>query len=227
MRRITQLTLKFSLFIFILILLWYAGRFFKIDPQKLEGYLYKFSIVKAALIFILLYVAVTFFVWLSKDVFKIVSAIIFGAALSSLFIWIAEALNALILFHLSRYLGKEFAEKKLFRNKAPKWEEVLMRQKGFWSLLFFRAVPLIPFRFLDLFMGLTPISFKKYISVVILGSPLRIYWLQYILAAVGKDIFKGPNVLMQYLLANKPAFILSLIYLILVVVVGFKLGGKK
>ena len=78
MIRLINITFKFIIFILILFLLWFCGRFFKIEAQDLEVYLHRFSILKAAGIFITLYVIVTFFIWLSKDVFRITAAIILG-----------------------------------------------------------------------------------------------------------------------------------------------------
>lgn len=227
MKTAQRITIKFVTLVLILLFLMTIGRLFKIGPEELKAHLHRFSIIKAGLIFILLYVTVTFFIWLSKDAFRLAAAILFGANLSSLFVWIAETLNAVILFHFSRYMGREFVEKKFLKDKSPKWEERLTRHSGFFSLLLFRMIPLIPFRFLDLFMGLTPIPFNKYILVVTLGSPLRIYWLQFILAAVGANIFKDPAVLMQYLVSNRAVFIASIVYLILAIILGFKLGGKR
>ena len=227
MIRLINITSKFIIFILILFLLWFCGRFFKIEMQDLKVCLQRFSILKGAGIFIALYVIVTFFIWLSKDVFRIAAAVIFGANLSTLFIWIAECINAVILFHFSRFMGREFIEKKFFKEKEQRLKERLSSERGFLSLFFFRAVPLVPFRFLDLIMGLSSIDFRKYFLIVMLGSPIRIYWLQYILAAVGSSIFKNPVSLIQYLSSNKIVFFVSLIYAILVIIVAIKLRGKK
>jgi uncharacterized membrane protein YdjX (TVP38/TMEM64 family) len=89
----------------------------------------------------------------------------------------------------------------------------------------FRAVPLIPFRFLDLACGLTGMPFKIYLIAVILGSPLRIFWVQYVLAGLGKSIFNNPYALVEYLLDNKILFMFSFIYLLLVILVAVK-GGR-
>lgn len=227
MIRLINITSKFIIFILILFLLWFCGRFFKIEMQDLKVYLQRFSILKAGGIFIALYVIVTFFIWLSKDVFRIAAAVIFGANLSTLFIWIGECINAVILFHFSRFMGREFIEKKFFKEKEQRLKERLSSERGFLSLFFFRVVPLVPFRFLDLIMGLSSISFRKYFLVVMLGSPIRIYWLQFILAALGISVFKEPQALMQYLLNHKIIFFVSLVYLILAIILGFKLAGKK
>ena len=227
MKKDSQGRLKFILLILILICFIILGMKYKITPEYLQEKLYKFPPVIMVIIFIALYVLVTFFVWFSKDVFRLVAAFIFGATFSTLYVWTAEVINAAVLFHFSRSLGKKFIEEKISPAAISKWQERLGRRAGFFSLLLLRAVPLVPFRFFDLFMGLSPISFRKFILAVILGSPLRIFWLQYILAAIGRNIFQGPQVLVSYILANKGVFLASLIYLILAVFLGYRLGGKR
>jgi uncharacterized membrane protein YdjX (TVP38/TMEM64 family) len=227
MKRNSKERLKFILLILILICFIILGMKYKITPDYLQEKLYKSPPVIMAIIYIALYVLVTFFIWFSKDVFRLVAAFIFGAGLSTLFVWTAEVINAAVLFYFSRFLGRKFIEEKMPQEAIWEWQKRLNQRGGFFSLLLLRAVPLIPFRFFDLFMGLSPISFRKFILVVILGSPLRIFWLQYILAAIGRNIFQGPQVLVSYILANKGVFLASLIYLILVLFLGYRLGGKK
>ena len=88
-------------------------------------------------------------------------------------------------------------------------------------------MPLIPYRVLDLLTGLTSFSFLQYFIIVVIGSPLRIFWIQYILAGVGVAIFKNPAALVDYMTTNKIIFAWSLVYLILVIVVGFRLKFKQ
>jgi uncharacterized membrane protein YdjX (TVP38/TMEM64 family) len=137
---------------------------------------------------------------------------------------IAEIINAFILFYFSRSLGRSFVESAL-KERYDKLDERLGRVNFLWLFLF-RAVPLVPFRFLDLYCGLTRITFRRYLSVVILGSPLRIFWVQYVLAGMGKSLFSNPYALVEFITSNKPVFIFSLIYLVLVIVVALKIKAK-
>jgi|YelNatPaOPRAMG01_1025707.scaffolds.fasta_scaffold05302_5 uncharacterized membrane protein YdjX (TVP38/TMEM64 family) len=219
--------IKFSIFILIILLLIMLGKHFKFEPETLKIYLSRYPLILSGIIFVILYVVVTFFVWLSKDIFRVVSAILFGANISSLLVWIAEVINAYILFHFSRIMGKEFVEKKIFKEKFSYYKELLEKRSSFFGLFILRATPLVPFRFMDMFMGLSPISFRYYLLVVLLGSPLRIYWLQFILASLGMAVFKEPQKLIDYLANNKIIFIISLIYVILVIILGVKLIPKK
>ena len=215
---------KFLIFIIALGLIWYSGRLLRIDTQPIEHSLRGFPVIYSGLIFVVLYVVVTFFIWLSKDLFRLTAAILFGSYLSTLFVWVAETANAFILFHLARYLGRGFVESALKADKRG-LDSKLANVNFFW-LFMFRFTPLVPFRFLDLGMGLTSISFRKYLLAVILGSPVRIFWQQYVLCAVGRSILTNPAALTEYFLQNKTLFALSLIYVLLVILVAFKIKFK-
>lgn len=216
--------IKFLVLIIAILLLWFLGRCFHIDSENIQKLLGKFPIFYAGIIFIILYCLVTFFIWLSKDVFRFIAAVLFGAYISTLLVFIAETLNAFVLFYFSRGLGRSFVEDFL-KGNYKNLDEKLARINFFW-LFMFRAVPLIPFRFLDLGAGLTRISFRRYVIAVILGSPLRIFWVQYVLAGVGKSIFNNPYALSEYLLSNKTLFMFSLVYLILVILLGLKIKER-
>jgi uncharacterized membrane protein YdjX (TVP38/TMEM64 family) len=215
---------KFIFLLILLLLLWYLGRKFPLDSYPLEEYLKKTPLFLSGVVFVVLYITVTFFLWLSKDIFRFLAALLFGAYYSTLFVFIAECANAVILFNLARYLGSDFVEGSL-KGKKGNWPERLSKVNFLWLFLF-RAVPLLPFRFLDLACGITRMSFKRYMLAVILGSPLRIFWLQYILSGVGKSIFSKPDALMIYLMSHKPVLIFSILYIFLVVVVAVRLKLK-
>jgi uncharacterized membrane protein YdjX (TVP38/TMEM64 family) len=216
--------IKFFIFIIAIAVTWYLGRFFHIDMKAVEASLRRFPVFYSGLAFIILYVTVTFFVWLSKDIFRFMAAVLFGASLSTIFIWVAETVNAFVLFYAARYLGRDFVAEKLGAGQKD-LDGKLARVNFFWLFLF-RAVPLVPFRFLDLACGLTKISFRRYLLAVILGSPLRIFWVQYVLAGVGESIFTKPDALTGYLLANRALFSFSLIYVLLVILVALRLKMK-
>ena len=212
--------IKFLVLIIGIALIYFLGRYFHIDTQYLQGFLKRYPVVYSGIVFVTLYVIVTFFIWLSKDIFRLVAALIFGAYLSTLLVFIAEIINAIILFNLSRYLGRAYVE-----NALKKIDERLGRLNFLWLFLF-RCVPIIPFRFLDLSIGLTKISFAGYLAAVILGSPLRIFWVQYALAGLGLAVFNNPYAVAVYLLRNNFLFVLGLVYLALIIIVAFKIKRK-
>ncbi|MFH1269544.1 MAG: VTT domain-containing protein [Candidatus Omnitrophota bacterium] len=216
--------IKFLVLVIFLLLLWYMGRYLHIDTDALENSFRGFPLLYSTALYVILYVIVTFFIFFSKDIFWVAGAVAFGAYLSTLLVVIAEVINAFILFHLARYLGRNFVA-HYAKEKSGSLDERLANINFFW-LFIIRLVPLIPYRFLDLGAGLTRIHFRRYLIAVLLATPLRALWVQYILAVVGKNIFGNPKLLAVYLLENKALFIVSLIYLILIFAVVLKLKRK-
>lgn len=213
-------TIIAAFFLLIIIL----GRYFKVNPDDLRRMFMGGSLLRAALIYIFMYVAVTFFIWLSKDIFRFVAAIIFGPFLSTILVFLAETINAAVLFTLSRYLGKSFVD-TLLRSSSRNLQNKISRS-NLWSIFTLRAVPLVPFRILDLSLGLTRIRLSQYLMIVVLASPARIFWVQYILSGLGEAAFKNPWLLVNYLMDNRLAFIWSFIYLVLAIILAFRIKNK-
>jgi len=204
--------LGFLVLVLFFFLTWLLGKLLPVDWHYFKGFLSRFPIVYSGLIFIVLYVAVTFFVWLVKDVFKVIGAVLFGPIFSSLLIFVSEIINASILFNLSRVLGRDFVKDKL-KGSFDKLDKNIVRF-GFWGIFVLRIVPLVPYRFLDIAAGLTKISFSQYLLAVILGSPVRIFWLQFILSVLGEGVFKDPGLITDYFLQHPGVLIFSFFYAI-------------
>lgn len=217
--------IKFLILIIALFLIWRLGGVLHIDAASIRGHLSRLPLSWAGVVFVAVYVILTFFIWFSKDLLRIIAAVVFGACYSTLFVLIAETINAFILFHMARALGRGFVEKDL--RAGGRWLDEKLTGSGFLWLFLFRAVPLLPFRFLDLAAGLTGMPFRKYLLAVALGSPLRIFWVQYVLAGTGEMVFGDPYALSAYISGNKPLFLFSLVYVVLVVVVASKLKAKS
>jgi len=216
--------IKFLILILLLVFLWYLARYFHIDTEFLEKSISGFPHLYSWILYVVSYVIITFFIFFSKDIFWVAGAVIFGAVLSTLLVTIAEIINVFILFHLTRYLGRNFVEHHL-KKKSQGLDDRLANVNFFW-LLIIRMVPLVPYRFLDLGAGLTKIHFRRYLTAVLLATPVRAFWVQYILAGVGKNVFNKPELLVSYLLQNKALFIFSFVYLVLIILVAFKLKHK-
>lgn len=216
--------IKFVLFLALIVLGWQLGQIFHLDLESVEARLKRFPVFWAGAIFVVLYVGLTSFVWFSKDFLRVVAAFVFGVYGSTGWIWIGEAVNAVILFHVSRNLGREFVEKK-FSIPSSRFDQRL-EALSFSELFSLRAVVLVPFRFLDLGCGLTKINFLKYFAAVLAGSPLRIFFQQFFVVALGEALLKDFNAVVQYL-SNSPwiaAFVL--IYFTWTVIVFFRMKQK-
>lgn len=216
--------LKFLFLISLLVLLWYLGRFLHIDTESLGRSLKGVSLLYSGIVYIFLYVVVTFFIFFSKDIFWIQGALMFGPYISALLVYIGEIINAFLLFNLARLLGRNFVERHI-KGKSENLDEKLAQINFFW-LFIIRLVPLVPYRFLDLGAGLTRIRFRRYFLVVLLATPIRVLWVQYILSVVGRNIFSKPQLLMDCLKNNRLLLTASFFYFILVILAAVKLKTR-
>ncbi|MBW1744342.1 MAG: VTT domain-containing protein, partial [Deltaproteobacteria bacterium] len=118
-------------------------------------------------------------------------------------------------------LGKDYVEKTL-RGKFKRFYERIDEINLGWIFLL-RAVPLIPYRVLDISFGLSKLPLKKYILIVILASLPRIFWVQFVLAGM-----KGfsMNAAVAYFNENNVVFFLSLAYFVITLIVAFRIKRK-
>lgn len=193
-----------------LFLVWLAGRQFSLDRTVLQRSLAGMPVVLSGIVFIVLYVVFTFFLWFSKDLFRLAAALVFGPVVSTVLVLCGELGNCGVLFFLSRKMGRRCVEKE-----TPGWARRLYAGSGglgFGWLLLLRCAPLVPFRFLDLAAGLSAVSFRKYFTAALIGSPLRIFWLQFVLAGIGSAVV-NPDAAAVYFSRHPGILMFSLIYL--------------
>lgn len=201
---------RFIILVVLIVSFIYLGKVFSIDDSKIDDFLKKIPLSYSCFAFIILYVAGTFFIWYLKDPLKIIGAIIFGAYVSTFLIYIAEIINVFIFFKLSAVLGKEFIEKSL-KGKFKKFYEKLDNVNlGFVFML--RAVPLIPYRVLDISFGLSGFPFKKYLLISIFASLPRIFLIQFPLAAARG---LSPDRIADYFLEHPLVLYLYFFYFVL------------
>jgi uncharacterized membrane protein YdjX (TVP38/TMEM64 family) len=206
--------LKFFCLLAFIVFSWHYGKTLDFDLAGFLSFFDQMPQAISAILFIGGYVLITFVAWLAKDLLKIVGAMVFGASVSTLLIWIAEMINVFLLFTLSRYLGRDFVKKYLFKGKLAHIDKRL-GEVGAIELFLLRALPVIPFRFLDVAAGLTKIPFYFYFIWVALASPIRIFWVQFILAGVGDSLLKDPSALVLYFMEHQYLFMVSFVYLMI------------
>ena len=209
---------RFFLFLFLIIVSFLLSIFFGKHFEGIRKFLEHLPLAVAGLFYIVMYVGITTVFWFGTiDIFRISGALLFGAYWSTLFIFIAEIFNAGILFQLSRKLGQEFVQQK-FRLKE-KDLRYAKEPPGFWRAFILRINPFVPYRIMDLGFGLSKISFQKYMTAVIFGSPARIFLLQFVIAALGEAFLKNPMAVLKYLQNNQTILLFYGVYLTFVLVV--------
>lgn len=224
--------IKFAVFLLVILAFIWVGKIFHIDARQINDNLKSIPVVYSGLVFLLLYILGTFFVWYLKDPLKVVGAIVFGAYVSTLLIYISEIINSWIFFHLSEFLGRDYVERRMGGKFKEIYEKVGDIDLGWIFLL--RAVPLVAFRVLDLIFGLSKLPYKKYFWAVVLASLPRIFWIQFILAAIGNDLplldgINGHNAqasfskIIGYFQTHGFMFAWSLVYFVLALIAVFKI----
>jgi uncharacterized membrane protein YdjX (TVP38/TMEM64 family) len=212
---------KTTIFFITAILIVAVGLYFLPPQDDLRRILKGIPLWFSAPVFILLYVAANFVVIDIKDAFKLIGAIVFGAWASALLIYIAELLNAVIFFNLSRKFGQAFVQ-RILKNGAVFYDK-LSDFKLHWVFLL-RAIPVVPYRVLDIVFGLSKMRFGRYMLAVALASFPRVLFIQIPLAAVGS--FSVPG-FMDYWRANPGMLLAGFLYIVFtllgIVALHFKL----
>ena len=217
-------TTSFLIFIILVTLFICLSRYLSFDKEFLQAQLNKFPPALAGFVFVVIYVGVTFFIWLGpKDVFRLTAAYLVGPYVSTVWVYTAEMINLLIFFSLSRKLGREFVKEHFKGN----WERVDRAVSGtsFWWVFFIRTFPVIPLRFADLGFGLTGIRLSKYLLISAVGTPLRIFVIQFFLA-LGMETVMNPEKFSVYLTAHPKVMIGGLAYFGVAVGLMFALRNK-
>lgn len=122
--------------------------------------------VFAPFIFIALYVLATV-LCLPGSVLTLIAGLIFGVLGGTVTVIIASNTGALCAFLITRYLGRETAEKFL-RGRLVTLDEGIERN-AFHIVLWLRLIPLFPFNALNYALGLTKIKTSTCVVANFLG----------------------------------------------------------
>lgn len=101
-----------------------------------------------------------------------VGAILFGTWGGFICNYIGISAGSIIAFLLARCYGKRLVEKLFPKDKYKKWSDWVAQSKSYTALLFVGIIlPLFPDDFFCYFTGLTKMSARKFIFIIILGKP--------------------------------------------------------
>ena len=238
--------LKFVLLFAFLMVCWAAGQQYDINLEEVQQKFQGYSLSASGVIFIGTYVVLTNLIWFGpKDILRTAAALIFGGTISTVFVVIGEMINAVILFHLSRFFGREFVERRLGDKK--KNLDKITRSRSALGVFTVRINLLIPIRFTDLGYGLTGISFGRYFIPAALALIPRVFWQQYFLATGGVAVLEtmgkiasgdpqqalilfeasDANPLYSYYVENTLFWICTLCYILIIVISTFLVSSRK
>ena len=134
-------------------------------PQLLKQWLNNVGVLKAALIYIVIY-TVRPLVLFPATLLTVVSGLIFGPWLGTLFTVIGENCSANFGFTLSRWFGRKTVETHL-SSKVSIWDEKL-RNNGISTVLTMRLL-MLPFDAVNFGCGLTAIRQRDYAIGTFIG----------------------------------------------------------
>ena len=149
---------------------WRAGHF--ASPQALREYLSGFGIW-APLILILIQTLQVIVPVLPGFLGCIVGAALFGRWGGFWCNYIGISLGSVIAFFLARRYGKALVKRMVSAKTYDSYAEKLRGKKGSYTLLLFLAIllPLAPDDFLCYFSGLTEMSSKRFVSIILAAKP--------------------------------------------------------
>ena len=121
----------------------------------------------SVIVFIALYCIQTGLSLPGATIFTLAGGFLFGSVVGMLYVNIAATMGATLAFLASRYLLRDWVEKK-FGDRLGFLQEGFARN-GFSYLLTLRLVPLFPFFLVNLVSGLTRVRAGSFIAATSLG----------------------------------------------------------
>jgi uncharacterized membrane protein YdjX (TVP38/TMEM64 family) len=152
------------------------------------------NLLLALAVFFAIYVAVTALSLPVAVPLTIVGALLFGRWVGTGVISLASTLGATLAFLSSRYLLRDWVQRRFAARLEP-LNRGVERDGGFY-LFMLRLVPLVPFFLINLGMGLTPIRVSTYVFVSWAGMLLGTFL--YVNAAASLTTIESPSDLLSW-----------------------------
>ena len=123
----------------------------------------------APIVFVCLYAMAVIFI--PSTPFMILLGLLFGFKEGLIYAIIGGLLSSLIVFTISRRLGKEWVESILHHRYLKKIDDYNKRLEsgGVLDLIILRILPIMPFNILNILMGISKIKTKNYMVATLLG----------------------------------------------------------
>ncbi|GAA0779822.1 TVP38/TMEM64 family protein [Clostridium subterminale] len=197
----------------LILVITYFAFFRGLTPEILRNYIGDFGYL-APFIYILCFtiLPIAFF---PVPILALAAGLLFGFLPGTIYTLIGAVLNSAIMFLMAKVLAKEAVTNLLQRKLPENWNSFLFdldEKKGFGIIFILRLIPAMPYNLINYGAGLTSIKFSSYMLATILGI------------LPGTLVFL--NIGNQALNIHSPAFIVSIILLMLLTVFSLILGKK-
>lgn len=188
--------------------LWASGFFTAAHSlEELHQYIQQFA-PYSHLVFFLIQLASIIIAPIPSNLTAAAGGLLFGTMAAFLLSTLATILGSVIVFQLGRVLGGPFVEQFISQKNLNKYGEVLRRKRDTFLLLAF-LFPFFPDDLICIMAGLTQISFRRLLFLVVIGRP----WGLLAAAAVGGSALQIPLWGMVLLgLAGLAIFLLAIQY---------------
>ncbi len=135
-------------------------------PAAIRDYILSFG-QWAVVVYILAYALNTISILPPIAPLSLAAGLVFGAVWGSVYLMIAALIGTSMTFAISRFWGRKLAD-KILQGKFKDLDDKL-EKNGFLTILFLRAIPLVPYEVLNYASGLSKIRFKDYFLATFLG----------------------------------------------------------
>ncbi|MEW8995233.1 TVP38/TMEM64 family protein [Clostridium sp.] len=202
-----------SMITILILVITYFVFFRGLTPEILRNYIGGFGYL-APFIYILCFtiLPIAFF---PVPILALAAGLLFGFLPGTIYTLIGAVLNSAIMFLMAKVLAKDAVTNLLQRKLPENWSSFLFdldEKKGFGIIFILRLIPAMPYNLINYGAGLTSIKFSSYMLATILGI------------LPGTLVFL--NIGNQALNIHNPAFIVSIILLMLLTVFSLILGKK-
>ncbi len=205
--------LTISMITLLILVITYFVFFRGLTPEILRNYIGGFGYL-APFIYILCFtiLPIAFF---PVPILALAAGLLFGFLPGTIYTLIGAVLNSAIMFLMAKVLAKDAVTNLLQRKLPENWSSFLFNldeKKGFGIIFILRLIPAMPYNLINYGAGLTSIKFSSYMLATILGI------------LPGTLVFL--NIGNQALNIHNPAFIVSIILLILLTIFSLILGKR-
>lgn len=152
----------------LLVMGWKSGVF--TSTETLQSFLRKGGLL-APVLFIALQIVQVVIPIIPGGLTCVAGVLLFGPVWGFIYNYTSICAGSCINFYLAKQYGKPFVEKNVSEktwNKYFRWLESPKFDKLFTIAIF---LPVAPDDFLCLLAGLTPMKFKKFLCIILLGKP--------------------------------------------------------
>ena len=151
------------------------------------------------------------------DIINATGGFVFNMFLGSILSFIGVVIGSIMAFYISRFLGYNFVNRFIKKDKIDKFVNFFQSNTGFVSLFIFCNLPFVPKDVLMYCAGLTPLNAKKTLITYCLSRiPGIIIW-----------VSMGANIYNQSIIGIIITLVILLIFLLSIVLIKKKIDVRR